>query len=58
MDEFVFFCVYCEELVLGNEKSTIFKTGFYQYEIPMGYCASCADDYHNAGDKFHIIDDL
>ena len=56
MERFQFFCVYCEKLVQGNERSSIFKTGFYKYEFPMGYCTTCKPMYRESSMNSHIID--
>lgn len=42
IEQFQFYCVYCERIVEGNNKSPIFKTGFYRYDIKMGCCEECA----------------
>ncbi|WP_157756249.1 hypothetical protein [Paenibacillus crassostreae] len=56
MEGFQFFCVFCEQLVSVDKATVIFKTGFYQYEISMGYCSECEVIGCKPSSDFQIID--
>jgi len=58
IEQFQFYCVYCEQIVDGNQESAIFKTCFYRYNTSMGYCKECVLTQNELYVDSHIVEKM
>lgn len=55
-NELKMYCICCRRIVSMIEGVSVFKTGFYRYDMPMGICGKCKTAPSN--ELFYMAQDL